>query len=180
MKNVPHANHKAQQIPDSPSPSHRQPNLSNLCILRQQLCLSSLWQPSSQTGSKKKGTSHHYLTSGLIQRFFRLVKPRPVKFRSFSLSSSVSAEDIRYSISRFNSVSAFSISGTVREQYTNFRLVGKNYGRRIEGENHRAKDARPVGKTQLMTTRRQFSLSQRAFQEHNDPIETLSKSKQEK
>jgi len=115
-----------------------------------------------------------------MQRFFRLVNPRPVKLRSFSLSSSVSAEDIRYSISRFNSVSAFSISGTVREQYTNFRLVGKNYERNFEGENHEEMKVRPVGKTQLMTTGRQFSLCQRAFQGHNDPVETLSEIKQGK
>ena len=63
-----------------------------------------------------------------MHKFFRLVKPSPVKLRSFSFSSSVSAASIRYSIKRRNSDNAFSISGTVREQYTSFRLVGKNYG----------------------------------------------------
>jgi len=77
-------------------------------------------------------------------------------------------------------VSAFSISGTVREQYTNFRLVGKNYERRFEGGNHKEMESRPVGKIQLMTTRRQFSLCQRASQEHNDPVEALSEVKQGK
>ena len=55
-------------------------------------------------------------TSGCMHKFFRLVNPSPVKLRSFSFSSSVSAASIRYSIKRRNSDNAFSISGTVREQ----------------------------------------------------------------
>lgn len=39
-----------------------------------------------------------------------------MKFDSFVFSSSLSAHEILYSMSRFNSARAFSISGTVREQ----------------------------------------------------------------
>lgn len=63
-------------------------------------------------------------TSGCMHRFFRLVKPRPMKFSSLSLCSGVSAHDIRYSTSLFNSERAFSISGTVREQYISLRFAG--------------------------------------------------------
>jgi hypothetical protein len=55
-------------------------------------------------------------TSGCMQRFLRLVNPKPVKAFSFVRCSSVSATDMRYSTNRFNSERAFSISGTVREQ----------------------------------------------------------------
>ncbi len=63
-------------------------------------------------------------TSGLMHKFFLLVKPRPVYASSFFFCSSVSAFAARYAISRFNSARAFSISGTVREQYMSFRRVG--------------------------------------------------------
>jgi hypothetical protein len=66
-------------------------------------------------------------TSGCMHRFLRLVSPKPVKASSFSRCSSVSATDMRYPISRFSSESAFSISGTVREQYINLRFTGKNW-----------------------------------------------------
>lgn len=52
-------------------------------------------------------------TTGWRQRFLRLVNPIP-KYSSSSPSS------FRYAISRRNSASALSISGTVREQYTSF------------------------------------------------------------
>lgn len=55
-------------------------------------------------------------TEGCKHRFLRLVSPKPVKLSSFSRSASVSACSIRYAIRRLSSVSAFSISGTVREQ----------------------------------------------------------------
>jgi hypothetical protein len=64
------------------------------------------------------------LTSGWIHKFFLLVKPIPVYDRSFSFASGVSAHSIRYAMRRFSSAKAFSISGTVREQYINLRRVG--------------------------------------------------------
>jgi hypothetical protein len=121
---------------------------------------------------RKEQTIFRCLTSGLIQRFFRLVNPRPIKFRSFSASSSVSAQDIRYSSNRFNSVSAFSISGTVREQYINFRFVGKNYESRIKVGDQGETESGPVGKTRLMRVKKQFCPCQRAFPRHSDPIQT--------
>lgn len=50
------------------------------------------------------------LTSGWRHKFRREVKPIPLKSSSFAPISN------RYSIKRFNSANAFSISGTVREQ----------------------------------------------------------------
>lgn len=50
------------------------------------------------------------LTSGFKHKFLRDVKPSPRNPVAFAPMSS------RYSISRFSSASAFSISGTVREQ----------------------------------------------------------------
>lgn len=53
-------------------------------------------------------------TVGCKHRFLRLVKPNPKK-------SSSNPQLCRKAINLFNSASAFSISGTVREQYTSFR-----------------------------------------------------------
>lgn len=71
-------------------------------------------------------------TSGCMHKFFRLVKPRPMKLSSFSLCSGVSAHDMRYFMSLFSSERAFSISGTVREQYISLRFVGWNCKERID------------------------------------------------
>src|SRR5258707_15583078 len=55
-KRVPHASHKPRRSRDLPSPFRRQRNLSNLCILHQQPCPSSLWKPLNQ--AEKERTSN--------------------------------------------------------------------------------------------------------------------------
>lgn len=109
-------------------------------------------------------------TSGCMHRFFRLVKPRPMKFSSFSLCSGVSAHDIRYFISLFNSESAFSISGTVREQYISLRFVGWNCrDHEISPCDANNKFDVPAGTIRSGIRVRQFSLSQKAFLGHSAP-----------
>ena len=112
-------------------------------------------------------------TSGCKHKFFRLVSPNPVKFRSFSFCSSVSARLIRYSISLFNSDKAFSISGTVREQYTSFRRVGWNYIRVIMNEVVSQLYDALAGMTQSTTTMTLSFPFPKAFPRRNGPIDML-------
>ena len=109
-------------------------------------------------------------TSGCMHRFFRLVKPRPKKPSSFSLSSGVSAHDIRYFISLFSSERAFSISGTVREQYISLRFVGWNCTQEMSSCDVilQSPDV-PADMIRSGIRARQFSLSRKAFLGHSAP-----------